>query len=108
MGISFDRKSKCTSESEIGQLNGLSVITDQQVLRLEVTVENPVRVKEYKGLQKLVQKALGLSSWKSRANLLHVLLKIELKVFEHKIELLLTEKHLFELYNVWMLQVLQQ
>jgi len=40
--IGFDREAKRPCESEIGQLNGLSVVADKKVLGLEVTVENSV------------------------------------------------------------------
>tara|TARA_B110000305_G_C19291655_1_gene564504 strand:+ start:612 stop:821 length:210 start_codon:yes stop_codon:yes gene_type:complete len=65
-------------------------------LRLEIAVENAVRVQENESLRTLVEEALGLFRRESRALLLHVLLEIELEVLKDEIELVLGEKHFLE------------
>ena len=42
VSVRFDGKPERSRKSEVGQLNGLSVVANQQVLRLQVSVENAV------------------------------------------------------------------
>ena len=47
MGVGFDGHTECSGEAEVGELNRLPVLTDQQILRLQVPVEYPVGMEEH-------------------------------------------------------------
>ena len=99
MCVGLDRQAKGPGETEIGQLDRLTVLADKQILRLKIAVENAVRVQENESLRALVEEALSLFRRECRALLLHVLLQIILKVLEDQIELVLGEKHFLKSAN---------
>lgn len=47
MRIGLDRHAEGTGQTEIGKLDHLTVLADEQVLRLQITMENAVRVQEH-------------------------------------------------------------
>jgi len=71
-------------------------------------MEYSVRVQEYERLKNLEQEALTLLWRKCLAHFFHVFFEIVLKVLKDKIELFLGEQDFFKLYNVGMLQVLEE
>lgn len=99
MCVGLDRQAKGSGETEIGQLDRLTVLADKQILRLKIAVENAVRVQENESLRALVEEALSLFRRECRTLLLHVLLQIILKVLEDQIELVLGEKHFLKSAN---------
>lgn len=106
--VGFYRHAECSGEAEVSELDRLPILTDQQVLRLQVPVEYPVRVEEHEGLQDLVRETLRLLRWQSRPLLLHILLEVILEVLEHQVELLLRKQHFLELYDVRVFEVLEE
>lgn len=108
MRVSLDGKTECSRETEIGELDSLAVVADEQVLGLEITVEYAVRVEEYERLTNLIEERLSLLGRQGSTLLLHVLLEVVLEVFEHQVQLVLREQHFLELDNIRMPQVLQQ
>jgi hypothetical protein len=42
MSVSFNWEAKCSGQTEISKLTNGSIITDEQVLWLQVSVENPI------------------------------------------------------------------
>ena len=81
--VRLDRQTKGTCQTEVRQLDVLSLGVDQQVLRLEIPMENPMLVQINQRLQNLVEKQLRLlfGQWLV-ALLLHVLFQVEFEVLE--------------------------
>lgn len=71
-------------------------------------MEYSVGVQEYERLKNLEQEALTLLWRKCLAHFFHVFFQIVLKVLKDKIELFLGEQDFFKLYNVGVLQVLEE
>ena len=79
---------ECTSQAKICKLQN-RVVLNKQVLWLQISVKNSVRVTEANTLQQLVHHALDNSCIDSVVSkLLHVLLQILFKELKHQIELL--------------------
>jgi len=85
MGVGLDWEAEGSCKTEISELTGSSIVTDQQILRFEISVENSVLMEEDQRLANLIQKALSLCWWESSTLLLHELFKIKLKVFKNEI-----------------------
>ena len=107
MGVGLDWKAKRSSQAEIGQLDD-SVLIDEQVLRLEITVHDSVRVAVGRRLKNLVRETLNLGQGQSSSNMPHVLLQIIVAVFEDEVELVLRVDNFFQLNDVGVLQALQE
>ena len=45
--VGFDGHAECSGEAEVSELNRLPVLTDQQILRLQVPMEYPVGMEEH-------------------------------------------------------------
>ena len=58
MGVRPNRDAECPGEAEVGKLD-VAVLVDEQVLRLQIAVEDPVRVAELDPGEELPHVALG-------------------------------------------------
>ena len=96
MSIGFNWHAKGSSKTKISKLNDVTIIANQKVLWLKISVEDPIWMKEYKWLEDLESKTLSLLRWQGWSLLFHILFKIILKVFKNQIELFLGEKYFFE------------
>ena len=96
MSIGLDGQAKCPGQTKVSQLDRLAVFTDQQVLWLQVSVEDPVRVQEHQRLADLVEERLSLLGRQGSALFLHILLEIELQILENKVQLVLGEEDFLE------------
>jgi hypothetical protein len=85
MSVSFDRKAKGTSETEIGELN-YSIFVNKEVLGFQVTVHNSVGVAISRALEDLVGEALHFLRGKGSSHMAHVLFEIELAILEDQVE----------------------
>ena len=74
VSVCLDRESEGSGQAEIGELDCLAVAANEQVLWLQVSVENAVRMQENERLQNLIQEALALGVWEGFADFLHVFL----------------------------------
>ena len=74
VSVCLDRESEGSGQAEIGELDCLAVAANEQVLWLQVSVENPVRMQENERLQNLIQEALALGVREGFADFLHVFL----------------------------------
>ena len=90
MSISLDRKAECSCKTEICKFYEGSFCVDQQVLRLQISVENAVLVQVDEGLKDLVQETLrlGLFQWLVSMRS-HVLLQIVFHILKDQVQLLL-------------------
>jgi len=77
---------------------------DKQVLRLQIAMENAVLMQVDECLQNLIEEALRLF-FRQRllALVTHVLLQVELEVFENEVQLILTVNHFFQFDDVGVL-----
>lgn len=84
---SVDRDTKCPCQTEITQFQ-LPFPIDQQILRLQIAVEDPVFMAEGGALEQLVHKAANGGGIKSAtiAMSIHILLEISFTVFEDQDE----------------------
>ena len=96
VGVGLDWKAKRTSQAEVSQFDCGAGRINQEVLGLEVSVENAVRVEVDEGLQDLVEEALGLGLGQSGSNVLQVLLEVEFEVLEDQVERGLRVEHFFQ------------
>lgn len=95
--VRLDGQPESTRESEVRQLNRLTVGVDQQVLRLQVSMEDSVLVEIDERLQDLVEEALGLVGVEGVvASLAHKLLQVVLQVLEDQVKLVLRVDHFFQ------------
>ena len=74
VSVCLDRESEGSGQAEIGELDCLAVAANEQVLWLQVSVENAVRMQENERLQNLIQEALALGVREGFADFLHVFL----------------------------------
>lgn len=109
MGVCLNRESEGPGKSEISELNVVSLSVDEQVLRLEITMENSMLVQVDECEQDLVQEELCLlfGEWLI-ALLLHVFLQVELQILKDQVQLVLTVDDLLKLYYIWVSESLQQ
>ena len=86
MRVSFDGQTKGSCEAEVSQLYDSPSRVNEQVLRLEISVEYSVGVEIDQRLQDLVEEALHLT-WRQRSSLcLQILLQIKFKVLKDEIK----------------------
>ena len=88
MGEGPHRDSKRPRKAKVRELE-LSVAVDQEVLRLQVPVEDPVLVAELDPAEELVHEDLDLGRGDVPVAGVHVLFEVLLEEFEDKGELLL-------------------
>ena len=95
--VRFDWQTKGSCQTEVRQLDVLSLGVDQQVLWLEIPMENPMLVQINQRLQNLVEKQLRLlfGQWLV-ALLLHVLFQVVFEVLKDQVQLVLTIDDLFQ------------
>ena len=74
VSVRLDRESEGSGQAKIGELDCLAVAANEQVLWLQVSVENAVRMQENERLQNLIQEALTLGVREGFADFLHVFL----------------------------------
>ena len=102
MRIRLDRQSKRPSQAEVRQLNVLPLRVDEQILRLQISVENSMLMQVNQRLQYLIEKQLGLLFGKRLIALLfHVLFQVVLKVFKDQVKLVLTVNNLLQSINTY-------
>ena len=91
MRVRLDWHAEGSGQTEIGKLYHLTVLADEQVLRLQITMEDAVRVQEHERLENLIRERLRLLWRKRRTLLLHVFLEIVFQVLENEVQLLLAK-----------------
>lgn len=95
MSVSLDWETKGSSQSEICQLN-VTVLVNEQVLRLKVSVHDSVSVAVGGSLQNLVGELLDFMRREGTTDLSDVLFQIEVAVLEDQIEFVLSIDHFFQ------------
>lgn len=88
MGVSLDWETESTSETEIGKLDH-TILVDQQVLRLEVSVHHSVSMAVSCSLKDLVSEALDFLRRKRTSYMAHILLQVIFTILENQVELVL-------------------
>ena len=109
IGERVDRDTEGTSQPEISKLQ-LPLPVDEQVLRLEVSVQHPVLVAERGTLEKLVHKTPD-GDWVQCAALamnIHVLLEIALAVLEDEDKLSLSVDNVVKSNDVDVFELLHE
>lgn len=111
MCIGLDWQRERSSEAKIRKFDN-PILADQQILRLEVSMHDPVGVTVSQALQDLIREALHLINGQSCSSivldpLLHVLLYVVIKVLKNNVQLFIFVNDLFDLNNVRVLQGLQ-
>lgn len=129
VSVGAQRHTKGSGKTEISQLE-VALLVDEQVLRLQITVEDSVRVAVTDALAKLgheflnhalAQSQVTTSSihatfreWLASSTLrhgqgFHVFLEIEVQVFEDEIQLVTIGVHnVKQADNVWVIHLLEQ
>ena len=109
VGEGVDRDAEGSGETEIGELE-LAFVVDEEILRLEIAVEDSVRVAEVDALEELVHEGFdGDGRQCSSISLgVHVLLQILIHVFKDQHELVLGMNDIVEADDVLVLQLLHQ
>jgi hypothetical protein len=97
VSVGFDRETESPCKTEVRKFYILAVCVNQQILRFQISMENPVLVQMDKRLKNLVEEALCLLSGKRGVPLrAHVLLQIELQILKYKVKLLLAVDNFFQ------------
>lgn len=91
VGVALERNGECTAKAKISDLEDAPVLVDKQILGLEITVENAVRVAVGDALAELVKKALdqGGREWPGIGALavgIDKLLQIGVEVLEDEVK----------------------
>jgi hypothetical protein len=109
VGECVDGYSEGSGETKIGEFE-LAFVVDEEILRLEIAVEDSVRVAEVDALEELVHEGFdGDGGQCSSISLsVHVLLQILIHVFEDQHELVLSVNDIVEADDVLVLQLLHQ
>ena len=92
VSVGLNRETESSGKTKVRQLYSLSIGADKKILRLEIPVENSVAMEEYKRLKNLIQEALALGRWQGLADLLHVLLEVELQPLKNEVQLVFGEE----------------
>ena len=109
MSVRLNWKTKGSGQTKISKLDVLAICVNQQVLRLQISVENSMLVQIDERLEDLVEEELGLLlGQRLIALLFHVLLEIELEIFEDEVKLILAVDDLLKFYNVWVSESLEK
>lgn len=85
---SFDWDGECSSKSKVANLD-VSLVRDQQILRLQISVNNPLGVAVVNTSEQLVNHLLNHSLIHVSLVFSHVFLKIILDKFKNQVEFLL-------------------
>jgi hypothetical protein len=109
VGECVDGDSEGSGETEIGELE-LAFVVDEEILRLEIAVEDSVRVAEVDALEELVHEGFdGDGGQCSSISLgIHVLLQVLIHIFEDQHELVLGMNDIVEADDVLVFQLLHQ
>jgi len=97
MGVGSDWEGESTGKTEISQLED-SVLVDEEVLGLEVTVDDTMGMAEGKAVEELV--SVGLHLCWGQLGSVHVLLEVLVCVLEDEVELRVTMDDVLQLYDV--------
>ena len=84
MRQSFDWDCECSSKSKVANLD-VSLVRDQQILWLEISVNNPLGVAIVNTSQQLVDHLLDLRFAHVFLIFSHVLLQVILDIFENQV-----------------------
>lgn len=108
MSVVLNRDSEGSRQSKICKLKN-AILGDEEVLRLQVSVKNPVLVTMSNPVQKLVQKRFHCCHveavfWRIVKQLLQILVQ----EFKDKSKLLISVNHIVKLHNVFVLKFFQQ
>ena len=82
MGVSFDRKTKGSSKTEVSKLD-ISIVVDQEILRFEISVHDSVSMAVGCTLEDLVGKLFDFLRRKRPSNLSHIFLEIILAILKY-------------------------
>jgi hypothetical protein len=88
MSVGLHRQTKCASQAEICKFD-VSIFVNQQILRLQISVHDSMRVAIGCGLENLVCETLDFMGWQRATYLPHVLLEIVLTILEDQVQLIL-------------------
>lgn len=88
MGVGLDREAEGACEAKVSKLD-VTVLVDEEVLRLQIAVHDSVRVAVGCCLQDLIREALDLVRGQRSAHLSHVLLEVVVAVLKDEVELVL-------------------
>ncbi len=108
MGVSFDRQTKGSSETEISQFYFGSSAVNQQILGFEVSVEDPSLVEVADGLDDLIEKRLDLLRRELPCFSLHKFFEVVFQVLEYQPQLVLRVQDFFEFNYVGMPETLEE
>lgn len=95
VGVCLDRQAKRPSQSKICQLH-VSIRVDQEILWLQVSVHDAMRVTVGSGLQNLISELLYCLRRQRSPDLPHILLEIILTILENEIEVVFLVYHFLE------------
>jgi hypothetical protein len=109
VSIRPQRNTKRPRQTEIRQLE-VALLVNQQVLRLEIAVQDAVRVAVLHAADQLVHEALHhiLAEPHTRGDSFHVLLKIQVEEFEDQVHLVALRNDVKELHDVRIVHLFEQ
>lgn len=96
---------KGASESEVGKFE-LSLVVDEQVLRLQIPVQNPILVTELDSLQDLVHEGFdsNIVQLASTSSGIHVFLQVFIHIFKYQHEFVFGVDDIIEGDNIFMFE----
>ena len=95
VSVSFDGKTESASKTEISKFYD-SILVDQQVLRLKVSMHHSVSMAVGGSLKNLIGETLHFLRRKRTSHMAHILLQVVLAILKYQVELVFRIKHFFE------------
>ena len=88
MCVGLNWETEGSSQTEICQLN-ISMLINQEVLRLQITMHHSMSVAIGCSLEDLISETLDFLGWERSTDLPHVLFEVIVTILEDQIELIL-------------------